>query len=163
MDNTTEGFEAFYHRCLRGFHKGTPNIPKQIMVSVYTSDRYYNNKWWKIENNCDKLLYSCITFLQLPTQVPRWLQTNFAAWHGFRKDVRRIYLHCRRLVGHRQTARRRSTKLPPLDHSALPVASWLGSSTRGWTALGKDRSQENGWCRYGTHEDEGVAQKRCSR
>ena len=40
MENSTEGYEAFYHRCLRGFRKGTRNVPKQIMESVYTSDRY---------------------------------------------------------------------------------------------------------------------------
>ena len=63
MDNTTEGFEAFYHRCIRGFHKGTPNIPKQIMVSVYTSDRYNNDSDEKLKlivtNCCIYFFCSC--------------------------------------------------------------------------------------------------------
>ncbi len=39
MDNSTEPFESFYHRCLRGFQPGTRNVPKQMMEAVYTTDR----------------------------------------------------------------------------------------------------------------------------
>ncbi len=39
MENSTEPFESFYHKCLRGFKAGTRNVPMQIMQSVYTIDR----------------------------------------------------------------------------------------------------------------------------
>ncbi len=39
MENSTEPFESFYHKCLRGFQAGTRNVPMQIMQSVYISDR----------------------------------------------------------------------------------------------------------------------------